>query len=216
MENEKFELSKTKLTLFILLIVMVVVASISFYQFRNQYNLTLTKNNMKIEYLKEDYVNSKAMSVVEVPEARNVLTGGPFNFGENILLSSGTIVNVENRGYIDDITNGRVMVDFLGQEYVDYTKYIALYVKVYNNTNINHNLKGEDFEVGYVKDGKEYFTKSTFNNEVISRMKGIFSLNTILPYTIREGYVFIPVDDAKLNNFYFKLNIDGIPLVFRN
>ena len=216
MENEKFELSKTKLTLFILLIVMIVVASVSFYQFRNQYNLTLTKNNMQIEYLENKYDNSKAISVVDVPEARNVLTGGPFKFGENILLSSGVIVNVENKGYIDDISNGRVMIDFLGHEYVDYTKYIALYVKVYNNTNIDYILKNEDFEVGYIKEESEHFTKSNFyNNDVTAKLKGIFSLNTILPYTIREGYVFIPIEDTKLNNFYFKLNIDGIPLVFR-
>jgi hypothetical protein len=216
MEENKIEISKTKVTLFVLLIISIIACIVGYFNMQNKYITNLSKNNMKIEYLNSAYVGTKSITSVDLPEARSILTGGPFNFGENILLSSGVIVNVENKGYIDDITNGTKQIDFLGHEYVDRTKYVALYLTIYNNTDKNYVIDEKDLEVGYYKEETQYFKKSHYIADSKTNIKGAFSLNTISPYTKREGYIFIPVEDDKIDNFYFKLLIDNIPVVFRD
>jgi hypothetical protein len=87
------------------LVISIIACIVGYFNMQNKYITNLSKNNMKIEYLNSAYVGTKSITSVDLPEARSILTGGPFNFGENILLSSGVIVNVENKGYIDDINN---------------------------------------------------------------------------------------------------------------
>lgn len=208
------EISKTKVVLFIVFVLSILIMIFAYFHLQNVYIVNLNKNNMKIEYQETNYVNNETTSVVDIPNARSILNGSPFYFGENIMLSSGTIVNVEEKGYIDDITAGEIKVDFLGQEYVDRTKYIALYVTVYNNQNKSINLKQEDFEIGYLSKDN-IFQKAYFKNDSLKKLKGIFSLDTIHPYTKREGYVFIPIEDVKMDNFYFKFEIENVPLIYR-
>ena len=208
------EISKTKVTLFILLVIALISCVIGYINLQHKYIVKLPKNNMTIEYQTDKYENTQTTSVVDIPEARSILEGGPFYFGENIMLSSGTIINVENKGYIDDIKNGRVNVDFLGHDYVDRTKYIALYVTVYNNKNSIISFSKEDFEIGFWEE-KDVLRKRYFNIETLENIKGIFSMTDISPFTKREGYVFIPIKDSKMDNFYFKFTVEGIPVVFR-
>lgn len=216
MEENKIEISKTKVVLFILLVVAVLLCIVGYISMQNKYITNLSKHGLDIEYLNNPYVGTKSMTSMDLPESRSILTGGPFKFGENILMSSGVVVSVKNKGYIDDITNGATQIDFLGHEYVDRTKYIALYLTVYNNTDKDYVLTEEDLEIGYYKENKQYFKKSNFVADSKVNIKGIFSLNTISPYTIREGYVFIPVEDKKIDNLYFKILIDNIPVIFRD
>lgn len=212
--EEKFEISKFKVGLFLTAILLIVFCLFVFGKMQHKYDIELVKNNMKIEYLDYDFINSETLKVDSLSKARSILKGGPFKFDENIELSSGIIVNVKNKGFIDDITNGEIMVDFMGHDYVDRNKYMALYITVYNNTEDDLILDGTDFEIGY-RDNNMYIKKN-YNDGGLTNVKNIFSLNTISAYTKREGYIFIPIENNKLEDYYFKILINNTPIIYSN
>lgn len=203
--------SKNYIRIILVIFLIITIIFSTFFYLNKSEIVTLTKHKHIGEMYSELYSNDKNVEYTDDSVGRELLTGGPFHFGE--LIKSGDVfVQLESCGYVEGLDNAKY-VDLEGNKIEQQAKYALFHVVVKNNSKNTIPLTLESFAMGY-SSSNTIISTILPNNSKWGKIDKSFAIKDLLPYTERSGYIYFPINEIKLKDLFVKVDVGNVPIIF--